>query len=149
MTCKFALLTPHVFVLGQHSDPCRRSGTNNKYHMHKFSSNKYSSRQAFINHHVTENSTREQPKETNHLSLGMDKTRKSSLVHVTPACVGYGEVSDHFGSYVHSLSLHFYKRLFSGLEPMTFVTGLPFAWTKQGNSFLVMTGLPFTWTKQI
>jgi hypothetical protein len=27
--------------------------------------------------------------------------------------------SDHFGSYVSSLSLHFCKRLFSKLEPMT------------------------------
>jgi hypothetical protein len=30
-----------------------------------------------------------------------------------------GEGSDNFGSYVHSLSLYFYKRLFLGLEPMT------------------------------
>jgi hypothetical protein len=30
---------------------------------------------------------------------------KGSLVHVTPACTGSGEGSDHFGSYVDSLSL--------------------------------------------
>jgi hypothetical protein len=41
-------------------------------------------------------------------------------VHVAPACTGYGEGSDHFGSYVHSISLHFCERLFPGLEPMTF-----------------------------
>jgi hypothetical protein len=27
--------------------------------------------------------------------------------------------TDHFGSYVRNLSLHFYKKLFVGLEPMT------------------------------
>jgi hypothetical protein len=27
--------------------------------------------------------------------------------------------TDHFGSYVRSLFLHFYKKLFVGLEPMT------------------------------
>jgi hypothetical protein len=32
-------------------------------------------------------------------------------VHVAPACAG----SDHFGSYVCSISLHFCKRLFLGL----------------------------------
>jgi hypothetical protein len=37
-----------------------------------------------------------------------------SPVHVAPACAG----SDHFGSDVCSLSLHFCKRLFPGLEPM-------------------------------
>jgi hypothetical protein len=40
-------------------------------------------------------------------------------MHVAPACVGSIEGSDHFGSYVRSLSLHFCKRLFPGLEPMT------------------------------
>jgi hypothetical protein len=35
-------------------------------------------------------------------------------VHVAPACTGSGEGSDHFGSYVCSLSLHFCKRLFPG-----------------------------------
>jgi hypothetical protein len=35
-----------------------------------------------------------------------------SPVHVAPACVGAGEGSDHFGSYVCNLSLHFCKRLF-------------------------------------
>jgi hypothetical protein len=52
-------------------------------------------------------------------------------VHIAPACAG----SDHFGSYVHSLSLHFYKRLFPGLEPMT-------TWS-QGNNFTAATWLPF------
>jgi hypothetical protein len=40
-------------------------------------------------------------------------------VHVAPACAGFGEWSDHFGSYVRSLSLHFCKSLFSGIEPMS------------------------------
>jgi hypothetical protein len=44
---------------------------------------------------------------------------KGSPVHVAPACTGSRERSDHFGSYVRSLSLHFYKRLFPVLEPMT------------------------------
>jgi hypothetical protein len=43
---------------------------------------------------------------------------KGCLVHVVPTCVG----SDHFGSYVRNLSLHFCKRLFPGLEPMTIAT---------------------------
>jgi hypothetical protein len=47
------------------------------------------------------------------------KTIKESPVHITPACAGTREGSDHFGSYVRSLSLYFYKRLFPGLEPMT------------------------------
>jgi hypothetical protein len=38
---------------------------------------------------------------------------------VAPACTESGEGSDHFGSYVRSLSLHFCKRLFPGLEHMT------------------------------
>jgi hypothetical protein len=42
---------------------------------------------------------------------------KGSPVHVAPACAGFGEGFDHFGSYVCSLSLHFCKRLFPGLEP--------------------------------
>jgi hypothetical protein len=46
-------------------------------------------------------------------------TVKGSLVHVAPACAGSGEGSNHFGSYVRSLFLHFCKRLFPGLEPMT------------------------------
>jgi hypothetical protein len=37
---------------------------------------------------------------------------EGSLVHVAPACAGSGEGSDHFGSYVRSLYLHFCKRLF-------------------------------------
>jgi hypothetical protein len=48
-------------------------------------------------------------------------------VHVAPSCTGSGEGSDHFGSYVCRFSLHFCKRLFLGLEPMT-------SWS-QGNSF--------------
>jgi hypothetical protein len=56
-------------------------------------------------------------------------------VHVAPACARSGEGSDHFGSYVHSFSLHFCKSLFPGLEPMT-------SWS-QGNSFTVVRGLPF------
>jgi hypothetical protein len=56
-------------------------------------------------------------------------------VHVAPACARSGEGSDHFGSYVHSLFLHFCKRLFPGLEPMT-------SWS-QGNSFTAAPGLPF------
>jgi hypothetical protein len=40
-------------------------------------------------------------------------------VHVAPTCVGFKEGFDHFGSYVRNLSLHFCKRLFLGLEPMT------------------------------
>jgi hypothetical protein len=30
-------------------------------------------------------------------------------VHVAPVCIGSKEGSDHFGSYVRSLSLHYYK----------------------------------------
>jgi hypothetical protein len=37
-------------------------------------------------------------------------------MHVAPACAGSGEWSDHFGSYVRSLSQHFCKRLFPGLR---------------------------------
>jgi hypothetical protein len=37
-----------------------------------------------------------------------------SLLHVAPACIG----SDHFGSYIRSLSLHFCKRLVLGLDLM-------------------------------
>jgi hypothetical protein len=36
-------------------------------------------------------------------------------MHVAPACRG----SDHFGSYVHSLSLHFCKKLLPRLKLMT------------------------------
>jgi hypothetical protein len=56
-------------------------------------------------------------------------------VHVAPACVGSGEGSDHFGSYVHNLSPHFHKRLFPGLEPIT-------SWS-QDNNFTTALGLPF------
>jgi hypothetical protein len=64
--------------------------------------------------------------------VSCDPSLKSSPVHIAPACAG----SDHFGSYVRSLSLHFFKRLFSGLEPMT-------SWS-QCNSFTAAPGLPFT-----
>jgi hypothetical protein len=40
---------------------------------------------------------------------------KGSLMHVAPACTRSAEGSDHFRSYVHSLSLYFYKRLFPGI----------------------------------
>jgi hypothetical protein len=66
----------------------------------------------------------------------MTTSQKSNLVHVAPACAG----SDHFGSYIRSLSLHFYKRLFLGLEPMT-------SWS-QGNDFTAVPGLPFMTTSQ-
>jgi hypothetical protein len=36
---------------------------------------------------------------------------------VAPACTGSGGGSDHFGSYVRSLSLHFCMRLFPRLNP--------------------------------
>jgi hypothetical protein len=55
-------------------------------------------------------------------------------VHVAPTCAGSGEESDHFGSFVRSLSLHFCKRLFPGLEPVT-------SWS-QGNSLLLCQGSP-------
>jgi hypothetical protein len=31
-------------------------------------------------------------------------------MHISPACVGYEEGSNHFVSYVSSFSLYFYKR---------------------------------------
>jgi hypothetical protein len=34
--------------------------------------------------------------------------KKGSLVHITPTFAWYREGSDHFGSYVHSISLHFW-----------------------------------------
>ena len=61
--------------------------------------------------------------------------KKGNLVHVAPACAGSREGSDHFGSIVRSLSLHFCKRLFPGLEPMT-------SWS-QGSSFTTAPRLPF------
>jgi hypothetical protein len=42
---------------------------------------------------------------------------KESPMHVAPVYIGFSERSGHFGSYVHSIFMHFYKRLFSGLEP--------------------------------
>jgi hypothetical protein len=38
-------------------------------------------------------------------------------VHAAHACAGPWEGSDHFGSYVRGLSLHFCKRLFLDFEP--------------------------------
>jgi hypothetical protein len=55
-------------------------------------------------------------------------------VDVAPACAGSKEGSNHFVSYVCSISLHFCKRLFLGLEPMT-------SWS-QGNSFTAAPRLP-------
>ena len=63
------------------------------------------------------------------------KIKKGNLVHVAPACAGSREGADHFGSIVRSLSLHFCKRLFPGLEPMT-------SWS-QGSSFTTPPRLPF------
>jgi hypothetical protein len=63
------------------------------------------------------------------------KNKKGSLMHIAPAYAGFGEGSNYFGSYVHSLSLHFCKRLLE-LEPMT-------SWS-QGNSFTTAPGLPFS-----
>jgi hypothetical protein len=56
-------------------------------------------------------------------------------VHVAPACAGSREGPDQFGSYVRSFFLHFCKRLFLRLEPMT-------SWS-QGNNFTTAPGLPF------
>jgi hypothetical protein len=56
-------------------------------------------------------------------------------MHIALACVGSGEGSDHFGPYVHILSLYFCKKLFQRLEPMT-------SWS-QGNNFTATPGLPF------
>jgi hypothetical protein len=39
-------------------------------------------------------------------------------MHVALACAWSRKGSDYFSSYVHNFSLHFYKRLFSGLKPM-------------------------------
>jgi hypothetical protein len=58
-----------------------------------------------------------------------------SLVHVALAYVGYGDESDHFESYVHNFFLHFYMRLFLGLELMTLYS--------QGNNFTAILELPF------
>jgi hypothetical protein len=44
---------------------------------------------------------------------------KGSPVHVAPTCAGSREWSNHFGSYVYRLSVHFYNRLFPGLEPVS------------------------------
>jgi hypothetical protein len=65
----------------------------------------------------------------------MKTTKRGSPVHVDPACAGSREGSNHFGSYVHCRSLHFYKRLFPGFEPIT-------SWS-QGNSFTAAPGLTF------
>jgi hypothetical protein len=49
-------------------------------------------------------------------------------VHVAPAYVG----SDHFGSYVHNLSLDFCKRVFPGLEGTREKKGLDIKPPRQG-----------------
>jgi hypothetical protein len=61
--------------------------------------------------------------------------KKGSPIHVAPAYARSREGPNYFGSYVRSLPLHFCKRLFPGLEPMT-------SWS-QGNSFTAAPGLPF------
>jgi hypothetical protein len=53
-------------------------------------------------------------------------------VQVALVWAGSGEGSDHFGSYVQSLSLHFCKMVFPGLETMT-------SWS-QGNNFTATPG---------
>jgi hypothetical protein len=67
--------------------------------------------------------------------------KKGSQMHVASTCARSEEGYDHFGSYVRSLSLHFYNRLFPRLEPMI-------SWS-QGNIFTVALGLPFTLSKQL
>jgi hypothetical protein len=57
--------------------------------------------------------------------------KKGTPVHVAPPCTG----PDHFGSSVRSLSQHFCKMLFLGIELMT-------SWS-QGSSFTAAPGLPF------
>jgi hypothetical protein len=57
---------------------------------------------------------------------------KGSPVYIVPTCAGSGKVSDHFGSYICSLSLFFHKRLFPELEPMTSCS--------QGNNFTTCAG---------
>ena len=74
--------------------------------------------------------------------------KKGSPVHVAPACAGSGEGSDHFGSFVRIISLHFCKRLFPGLEPVT-------SWSQGGSStaaprlflLLLLNPLLFSWHK--
>jgi hypothetical protein len=61
--------------------------------------------------------------------------QKGSLVYVAPAYAKSRERSDHFGSYVRSISLYFYERPFSGLEPMTL-------WS-QDNNFYCCVRAPF------
>jgi hypothetical protein len=69
------------------------------------------------------------------IQLHIYSHKKGSSVHIAPTCARSEEGSDHFRSYVCSLSLHFCKRLFLGLEPMM-------SWS-QGNSFTAAPGLPF------
>jgi hypothetical protein len=56
-------------------------------------------------------------------------------MRIAPASTGSKKGSDHFGSYVRSLFLHFCKRLFPRLEPMTL-------WP-QGDTFTTVPGFPF------
>jgi hypothetical protein len=53
---------------------------------------------------------------------------------------GSEEGSDHFGFFVCSLSLHFCKRLFPGLQPTTSLS--------QGNNITTAPGLPFSFFYQ-
>jgi hypothetical protein len=62
------------------------------------------------------------------LSSSKITRERGSLVHVVPACAGSGEGSNHFGSYVRSLSLHFGKRLFPGLELMNSKKKIDVSW---------------------
>jgi hypothetical protein len=70
-----------------------------------------------------------------HSAAQQERIKKGSPVHVAPAYAGSEEGFDHFGPYVRILSLHFCKRMFLGLEPMTSLS--------QGNSFTAAPGLTF------
>jgi hypothetical protein len=67
--------------------------------------------------------------------MGANFHIKKGSPMLASSCAGSGEEFYHFKSYVFSLSLHFYMRLFSVLEPMT-------SWS-QGNSFTAALGPPF------
>jgi hypothetical protein len=79
-----------------------------------------------------EKETRKLPQLLVSSSLSM---RVRVLFLTAPTCAGSEEGSNHFGSYIHNISLYFCKRLFLGLEPMI-------SWL-QGNSFTIAPGLPF------
>jgi hypothetical protein len=63
------------------------------------------------------------------------KLFEGSPVHVAPAWARSEEGSDHFESYIRSISLHFCKRMFLGLEHMT-------SWS-QGKKITTAPRLPF------